>query len=181
MSDAPAPAQPRPFRRNFRNWLSWSGMVLAAGGLFAFFLLLTIDLFAGHPNPYVGILAYVVAPLFFIFGIFLAVLGALIRGRTRRRAVHAAEPLAIKIDLSRSRDRKILTVFGTITVLFLFLTAVGSYQTYQFTESVQFFGKESCAPRGILSSSRPTTRHTRRSNALPATSGRARPIISRRN
>jgi nitrate/TMAO reductase-like tetraheme cytochrome c subunit len=141
MSDAPAPAQARPFRRNFRNWLSWSGMVLAAGGLFAFFLLLTIDLFAGHPNPYVGILAYVVAPLFFIFGIFLAVLGALIRWRTRRRAVQAAEPLAIKIDLSRPRDRKILTVFGTIAVLFLFLTAVGSYQTYQLTESVEFCGK----------------------------------------
>lgn len=116
-------------------------MVLAAGGLFSFFLLLAIDLFAGHPNPYVGILAYVVAPLFFIFGIFLTLLGALIRWRTRRRAVRAAEPLAIKIDLSRPRDRKILGVFATITVLFLFLTALGSYQTYQLTESVQFCGK----------------------------------------
>ena len=146
MSDAPAPAQPRPFRRNFRNWVSWSGLVLAAGGLFSFFLLLAIDLFAGHPNPYVGILAYVIAPLFFLVGIFLTLLGALIRWRTRRRAVRAAEPLAIKIDLSRPRDRKFLAVFGAITVLFLFLTAVGSYQTYQLTESVQFCGKACHVP-----------------------------------
>jgi nitrate/TMAO reductase-like tetraheme cytochrome c subunit len=116
-------------------------MVLAAGGLFAFFLLLAIDFFAGHRNPYVGILAYAIAPLFFIFGIFLTFLGALIRWRTRRRAVRAAEPLAIKIDLSRPRDRRILALFVAATVGFLFLTALGSYQTYQVTESVEFCGK----------------------------------------
>jgi len=141
MPDAPVPAQPRPFRRNFRNWLSWSGMVLAAAALFAFFLLFGIDLFAGHRNPYVGILAYAVAPLFFILGIFLTFLGALIRWRTRRHAVRAAEPLAIKIDLSRPRDRRILALFIVASVGFLFLTALGSYQTYQVTESVQFCGK----------------------------------------
>jgi nitrate/TMAO reductase-like tetraheme cytochrome c subunit len=141
MPDASAPAQPRPFSRNFRNWLSWSGMVLAAGGLFAFLLLLAIDLFAVRRHPYVGILAYVVAPLFFILGIFLTFLGALIRWRTRHRAVRAAEPLAIKIDLSRPRDRRILALFIAASVGFLFLTTLGSYQTYQITESVEFCGK----------------------------------------
>ena len=70
MPEAPAPAQPRPFRRNFRNWLSWSGMVLAASALFAFCLLFAIDLIASHPNPYIGILAYLIAPLFFLLGNF---------------------------------------------------------------------------------------------------------------
>jgi len=141
MPEAPAPAQPRPFRRNFRNWLSWSGMVLAASALFAFCLLFAIDLIAGHPNPYIGILAYLIAPLFFLLGIFLTFLGAIIRWRTRRRAVEAAEPLAIKIDLSRPRDRRILTVFGFGSMAFLFVTALGSYETYQYTESVGFCGK----------------------------------------
>lgn len=141
MPDAPAPVQPRPFRRNFRNWLSWSGMVLAAGGLFAFLLLFAIDLFAARRSPYVGILAYVVAPVFIVLGIFLTFLGALIRWRTRRHAVRTAEPLAIKIDLARPRDRRILTLFVVASVGFLFLTALGSYQTYQITESVQFCGK----------------------------------------
>jgi nitrate/TMAO reductase-like tetraheme cytochrome c subunit len=68
-------------------------------------------------------------------------LGALIRWRTRRRAVRAAEPLTIKIDLSRARDRRILALFVAATVGFLFLTALGSYQTYQVTESVEFCGK----------------------------------------
>lgn len=141
MSDPSPVAQPRPFRRNFRNWVSWSGMVLAAGGLFSFFLLIAIDQFAGHRNPYVGILAYTVAPFFVVVGIFFTLLGALIRWRTRRRAVAAAEPLAIKIDLSRPRDRRILALFVVGSVAFLFLSALGSYQTYQVTESVQFCGK----------------------------------------
>jgi nitrate/TMAO reductase-like tetraheme cytochrome c subunit len=116
-------------------------MVLAASALFAFLLLFAFDLFALHRNPYIGILAYVVAPLFFILGIFFTLLGALIRWRTRRQAVRTAEPLAIKIDLSRARDRRILALFIAASVGFLFLTALGSYQTYQITESVQFCGK----------------------------------------
>jgi nitrate/TMAO reductase-like tetraheme cytochrome c subunit len=116
-------------------------MVLAASALFSFFLLFAIDLFAGYPNPYIGILAYLVAPIFFILGLLLTFLGALIRWRTRRRAVRAAAPLAIKIDLSRPRDRKIFGGFAAASVAFLFLSAFGSYQTYHFTESVQFCGQ----------------------------------------
>jgi nitrate/TMAO reductase-like tetraheme cytochrome c subunit len=128
-------------RRHFRNWISWAGMVLSASALFSFFLLVAIDQFAGHRNPYVGILAYVVAPIFFILGLALALVGALLQWRTERRARRAAEPLVIRIDLSRPRDRKILGVFAAGSVTFLFLSALGSYQTYQITESVQFCGK----------------------------------------
>ena len=180
MPDAPAPAQPRPFWRNFRNWLSWSGMVLAVGGLFAFFLLLAIDQFAGHRNPYVGILAYVVAPLFFILGIFLTFLGAIIRGRTRRRAVQAAEPLAIKIDLSRPRDRRILALFVATSVGFLFLTAARQLPDLSITPSRCSFAAKPAIYRWSRSSSLRSTPHTRKWNASRAMSVRARPRISKR-
>ena len=98
--------------RHFRNWISWAGVVLSAGALFSFFLLVAIDQFAGHRNPYVGILAYVVAPLFFVLGLVLAFVGALFQSRTERRAKRAAEPFVIRIDLSRARDRKFLGVFA---------------------------------------------------------------------
>src|SRR6185295_7121108 len=39
------------------------------------------------------------------------------------------------------RDRKMMGLFLTGSVLFLLLSAVGSYHTYQFTESVQFCGQ----------------------------------------
>jgi nitrate/TMAO reductase-like tetraheme cytochrome c subunit len=131
----------QPFRRLFRNWLSWGGMVLAASALFAFFLLFAIDQFAGHRNAYAGILAYVVAPGFFLLGFGLIVLGVLRQWRADRRSKRAAAPRVLKIDLSRPRDRKVLGIFAACSVGFLFLTALGSYQTYQYTESVKFCGR----------------------------------------
>jgi nitrate/TMAO reductase-like tetraheme cytochrome c subunit len=125
----------------FRNWISWTGLLLAASALFAFLLLFFFDLFAVHRNPYIGILAYVLAPAFFILGIAIAIFGALLQFRRDRRAVRAAVPSVITIDFSRPRDRRILGLFALASVAFLFFTALGSYQTYQFSESVEFCGR----------------------------------------
>jgi nitrate/TMAO reductase-like tetraheme cytochrome c subunit len=144
MEDAAEPR--RSFRRHFRNWISWIGLLLAASALFAFFLLFLIDLFAARPSAYVGILAYLLAPLFFLFGCVLAVIGALLTRRRESRARETHEPLAIRIDLSQRRDRRMLAIFAFGAVAFLFITALGSYETYQYTESVEFCGQRCHVP-----------------------------------
>ena len=98
----------------------------------------------GTVTPYVGILAYVVAPFFLLVGVALILAGAFFQRRNERRAVRGAKPLVI--DLSRRRDRRILAVFAASAVAFLFVTALGSYQTYQYTESVQFCGQRCHLP-----------------------------------
>jgi nitrate/TMAO reductase-like tetraheme cytochrome c subunit len=72
--------------------------------------------------------------------------GALLQWRRELYSVKVAEPLEIKIDFSRARDRRILALFAAGSVIFLFVTALGSYETYQFTESVEFCGKTCHAP-----------------------------------
>ena len=139
MPESTAPR--RPFKHYLRNWTSWAGLVLATAAVFAFLLLFAIDFMAGHRNPYVGILAYVVAPGFFLLGMVLVILGVVLQRRAERRAAKVAAPLVLKIDLSRPRDRRILAIFAATTVIFLFVTALGSYETYQYTESVQFCGQ----------------------------------------
>src|SRR6516162_1519915 len=130
----------RPLR-HFRNWISWIGLLLASSALFAFVLLVLLDQFSGHRNPYVGILAYLVAPFFLLLGFLIACFGAVLQWRRERKALKTAEPPVIKIDLSRARDRRILGVFAVASVAFLLITAAGSYETYHYTESVQFCGK----------------------------------------
>src|SRR5688572_19040545 len=100
MNDEPPPGLRRS---HFRNWLSLAGLVVSFGGLFAFLLLFAIDLFAHHGNPYLGILAYVVAPGFFFFGLFMAALGAWLQRRHARNFPSALRPHALTIDLSRPR------------------------------------------------------------------------------
>ena len=138
-SESPAVA-PIPRRASvFRNWLSLTGLVVVVGSLFSFFLLLLLDALAHFANPYVGILTFLVAPTFLVMGLFLALLGAFLRHRQILKTSGPLPPL--RIDLSRPRDRRMLGFFLAGSVLFLLVSALGSYQTYHFTESVQFCGQ----------------------------------------
>ena len=124
-----------------RNWMSLIGLVVAIGALFSFLFLFVLDALARFSNPYIGILTYCVVPVFLISGIFLTVLG-IWRERRKRQRENLSVP-RIQIDLSRPRDRRILAAFVTGSLLFIMLSAVGSYNAFHVTESVQFCG-ETC-------------------------------------
>jgi len=129
------PHPPRPLY----NWISLTGAVFAVGSIFAFALLFAIELFLPHSNPYVGLLVYIVAPACFVVGLLLILAGVL-----AQRTKIVSERL--QIDLSRLRDRKLLVAFALCALVFLLATAFGSYQTYQYTDSVQFCGTSCHVP-----------------------------------
>jgi hypothetical protein len=114
---------------------------VASGSLFAFLLLFALDLMGqAANNPYLGILTYIVAPGFLILGLALIVVGAWVQRRQQK--AQPDRPLHhLAIDLSRPRDRRTLSWFVLGTMTFLLLTAIGSYQTYVYTESNQFCGE----------------------------------------
>ena len=124
----------------FRNWISVVGLIILLLGVFSFLLLSVVDSLAHVSNPYVGILTYMVAPAFGMLGIFLAILGAWLERRPHAKAGFIS---TVVVDLSQPRDRKILGFFIAGGLGFLLISAVGSYQTYHYTESVQFCG-ETC-------------------------------------
>ncbi|HTV63925.1 MAG TPA: NapC/NirT family cytochrome c [Verrucomicrobiae bacterium] len=126
---------PKPPRFNlFRNWLSLIGVLFAAGSIFSCLFLFATELFLPRSNPYMGILIYILAPVFFFFGVGLTVAGFWMQRR------HKPVALSLAVDLSRPRDRKLLGVFISAGAVFLLCSAIGSYQTYQYTDSVQFCG-----------------------------------------
>ena len=124
-----------------RNWMSLIGLVIVIGGLFSFLLLFVLDTVANFANPYISILTWMVAPGFLILGLLLTVVGIFRERRRRVKSVTWVPP--VQIDLSRPRDRRIMATFLVGSVTFLLVSAVGSYNTFQFTESVQFCG-ETC-------------------------------------
>lgn len=127
-------------RTHFNNWISAIGGVIAVGALFSFALLAWMDLTGESNNPYLGIFTYIVAPGFLILGLALAIFGAWAQ---RRWAIkHAATmPDKWRLDFSNPRQRRLLILFGTGGVAFLLLSTFGSYQTYHYSESVQFCGE----------------------------------------
>src|SRR5690348_14159579 len=135
------PLTPATPRRTsvFRNWLSLTGFVVMVGSVFSFLLLFLLEAMAHVANPYVGILTYLVAPAFLMIGLITACIGAWLR---HRQIFKTAGPFApLRIDLTRPRDRKVFGVFLSGSVLFLLVSAIGSYQSYHYTESIQFCGQ----------------------------------------
>jgi nitrate/TMAO reductase-like tetraheme cytochrome c subunit len=125
---------------SFRNWISLIGIVIGIGALFSFLLLFVLDAISKFSNPYVSILTYIIVPQFLIGGIVLAFFGA---WRERRRRAHGSGPTSLKIDLNQPRDRRNLIAFVSGSIVFLLLSAIGSYNAFNFTESVTFCG-ETC-------------------------------------
>src|SRR6476619_3318006 len=111
MSDAP---KLHKKTKSLKNWLTVSGAIVSLAGLFAFAFLFFIDSFAHHGNPYMGILAYVIAPGFIIGGVVFAIVGAWLHARRSKKVDYN-----ISIDLTRPRDRRIAIVFTIGAALFL--------------------------------------------------------------
>jgi nitrate/TMAO reductase-like tetraheme cytochrome c subunit len=127
--------------RYFRNWLTYAGAVVAIGSFFSFLLLFAIDLFARISNPYLGIIAYVITPTFLFLGLGMIGVGAWWQRRHAKRSGTADLPGLLSVDLSQPADRKKLRWFVVGSVIFLLCSAIGSYQTYHVSESVQFCGQ----------------------------------------
>ena len=120
-----------------RNPVSLAGIALAIVGLANIFLFFLIDVIAVKPSPYIGILAYMLSPAFFVFGLLLMLAGVLLE---RRKKVVSTE-FYPTIDLNDRTQRGAVVSFLTFLVVFVIVSAAGSYKAYEFSESVSFCGQ----------------------------------------
>ena len=127
-------------KSHFNNWISAIGGVLAVGALFSFTLLAWMDFTQGDKNPYLGIFTYIVAPGFLITGLVLVFFGAWAQRRWAIKHATTA-PDKWRLDFSNRTQRRYLIVFGLGALGFIMLSAFGSYETYHYSESVQFCGE----------------------------------------
>jgi hypothetical protein len=125
--------------RLIHNWLSTIGAMIAGVSTLVFLFFLILSILSAKINPYVGILIYIVLPVFLILGLFLVPVGTIIAWRKRQRTGTTYHKWP-DINLNYPRYRKAAVIFLLGTVLFMLLSAVGMYQTYQYTESVSFCG-----------------------------------------
>jgi nitrate/TMAO reductase-like tetraheme cytochrome c subunit len=105
-------------------------------GLIVFLILLTY--FSPEANPYMGIVAFVILPVFLIGGIALMAGGVWREVRLRRRGVvRGGLP---RIDLDDPRQRRLLIAVGVGSIFFVAASAFGSFQAFEYTESNAFCG-----------------------------------------
>jgi hypothetical protein len=126
---------------HLQNWISYVGVVIAAIALAVFlFLLVFHTLTDATRAPYAGLVIFIIVPAVLVAGLALIPLGMLLEWRRQRRGVAHRLPRFPVIDLNNVRHRNAMAVFVVGSVLLLFLSAFGSHQAYEYTESVEFCG-----------------------------------------
>jgi nitrate/TMAO reductase-like tetraheme cytochrome c subunit len=137
-SPSPLPGFAR-IRDLLRNPISIIGLALAVVALGNILFLFFIDLTSAHPSPYVGILAYMVAPAILGAGLLLAVFGATYYRRKRLQSTGKVP--YFRLDFSDPSQRGAVAFFLAFVVIFVGMSVVGSYKAYTFTDSVSFCGQ----------------------------------------
>jgi NapC/NirT cytochrome c family, N-terminal region/Cytochrome c3 len=128
------------YKSLLRNYVSLSGLALAAIALANIIVLFIIDVTSPQPSPYTGLLAYMVLPGFLVIGLALTAIGLWSERHRRLKAVDGT-PLQLNIDLTHPSHQNRLIVFVSVVVVFILLSAVGSYRAYEFTDSTTFCGE----------------------------------------
>lgn len=126
----------------FYNTTTLLGMSLATTVLALIFFLYMLDHFAGNRNPYMGLITFVALPPVLFLGLIIALVGVIRTWRRQKRGVVVSEerPM-LQIDFNKKRHRYAFTSVLVAGVFLMAVSAFGSYQAYEYTESVEFCGK----------------------------------------
>jgi hypothetical protein len=123
-----------------RNWVSLVGVALMLGGFLCGLFFFVLELVSAQAAPYVGLL-YVACTGLVVGGFSLIPVG-MIRERARRRAGEHASVLAeFRLDLNKPYHRYGAVIFLATGLLVSVLVGVGTYKSYQATESIAFCGQ----------------------------------------
>ena len=131
--------------RLIKNPSSMVGLALAVVAFANILFLILVNIISTNPNPYLGILTYMVVPAFLILGLLLVVVGMVLERRRRVQGLSHASHYP-KIDLNNPSQRSPVGFVLSFLVMFALLSAVGSFKAYKATESISFCG-QSCHAR----------------------------------
>jgi len=123
------------------NTISLIGSILAGISLFLIiFFLVALSIF-DFGSSYIGLFIYIVLPVFLIIGLILIPVGMIRRSKKLKKMSSEELSRGIRIDLDNKKHWNAVVLFVIITLIFLFLTGIGSYEAFHYTESNEFCGQ----------------------------------------
>ncbi|MFA6093788.1 MAG: NapC/NirT family cytochrome c [Elusimicrobiota bacterium] len=129
----------RPEGNYFKNRISMAGGILSVVLFAAGFFLFVMDFLSHGANPYLGVVTYLLLPVFLVSSLLMILAGAWLERRKILRGLKSRE--LPRIDLNDPLQQRWLLTTAGVGALFLLFSAYGSYRAYEFTESVAFCGR----------------------------------------
>jgi len=127
------------------NGLTMVGIILTSLSAVVIITFMVVELFGELENPYIGLFAYVVMPVLFVFGLILIPTGmwrrrtALIKGG----ATATEQARYPKLDFNDSKIRRAAIIIIGLTAINAVIFGASSFIAVEKMESVEFCG-ESC-------------------------------------
>ena len=125
----------------YRNSVSYFGILVMLTSAGLILLSALIDLGFGKPNPYLGIITYMVFPGILTLGLLLFLYGMRRESLRRRRLGTSEIPAYPAVDLNDPHERRRFAYFLIGGALLVTLLTFAAYNAFLFTESVTFCGK----------------------------------------
>ena len=126
--------------RSFYNWTSIIGATAALISFFLIVFLFILSTILNQGSSYIGVVIYIALPTLMIIGLVMIPIGMIIKFRRQKAGVPEKVRRWPYIDFNDYRHRNAFMIFSVGTVIFLLLTAIGSYEAFHYTESVEFCG-----------------------------------------
>lgn len=125
-----------------QNWLSLIGATIALITFFMIVFLFVISVLFESNNSYLGLVMYIALPGVMVLGLLLIPLGMYLKAKKEKKETETEKKKGWPIlDLNDLRQRNAFMIFSIGTSILLLASAVGSYEAFHFTESVEFCGK----------------------------------------
>lgn len=124
----------------FYNPVSIFGGSVASISFGLILFLMILETISESPKPYVGIIAFVILPIFLIIGIFIFFYGAIRERKNIKKGLKSEYEFPV-IDLNDEHQRRAIIFFSIAGILLLLFSAFGSYKAYEYTDSDQFCGE----------------------------------------
>lgn len=125
---------------SYYNTLSFIGSIVAGISLLLIIFLFAVTFFFDQGSSYLGLFIYIVLPALLVIGLLLIPIGMSIKIRRARKNEEQMNKRWLVLDLNNKRHRNASLIFVIGTIVFLFLTGIGSYEMFHYTESVEFCG-----------------------------------------
>lgn len=127
---------------SFVNPITFGGLAIAAVSFIVIIFLAVLEYFAESPNPYMGILAFVIVPSVLLSGLAIAAFGVW-REHRLQHSDHPVERRLPTIDLNKPEHRTALAVVSIGSLALILFSSFGSFKAYEHMESDNFCG-QSC-------------------------------------
>ncbi|MGA3324344.1 MAG: NapC/NirT family cytochrome c [Terriglobia bacterium] len=123
-----------------QNLISRTGVVLATTSGITLVIAFASLIMGFHPNPYAGILVYMILPAVFAMGLVLIPIG-IIRDYRRKGRLGELPAIYPSVDLSHRGVRSTVMFVGIMTAINVPIFAIASYSGTVYMESTQFCGQ----------------------------------------